>query len=68
MRRLLLALTMSAGGLTAPDRVHATPVEVDGRLSFRSLLSADAPNNPVTFISFLETDAHVTGLTQGELG
>ena len=68
MKRLLALTAFLGAGLTTTDRAQAAPVEVDGRLSFRSLLSADAPNNPTTFISFLEADAHAIGLTQSELG
>lgn len=44
----------------------AAPVELDGRLSLRSVYSADAPNNPSTFITFLETDARAAGLTAAD--
>lgn len=65
MKRALLAMLAT---LPALGSAHAAPVEVDGRVSFRSLYSADSPVNPTTFISFLETDAKAIGLTNGELG
>ncbi|MCB9548474.1 MAG: hypothetical protein H6706_21920 [Myxococcales bacterium] len=51
----------------APAAAAAAPVEVDGRVSLRGIYSADAPNNPQTFLSFLETDARASGLTDGDL-
>lgn len=57
-RALALGLALSTA--------QAAPVEVDGRLSLRSVYSADAPNNPDTFINFLETDARARGLTSAD--
>ncbi|MEZ4463086.1 MAG: hypothetical protein R3F60_06875 [bacterium] len=56
---LLVAAASPAGA--------AGPTEVDGRVSLRAVFSADAPNNPATFLSFLETDARARGLTASDL-
>lgn len=65
MKRALLALSAACGA--ACGVAQAAPVEVDGRVSFRSIFSADSPVNPSTFINFLETDATARGLTDGGL-
>ncbi|MCA9545266.1 MAG: hypothetical protein KC613_12770 [Myxococcales bacterium] len=65
MRRLLaLCLTLSA----ATQMARAREVDVDGRVSLRGYYSADSAGYTPVGITFLETDAKVTGLTELELG
>ena len=55
-----------AAALALVGAAQAAPVEVDGRLSLRSIYSADAPNNPATFINFVEADARASKVTAAD--